>query len=90
MCAWSETIEGLYSYDKKYAEFEVDEWHDYLKRTRVKTHRLSVCIENGERFKYQDFNIYVSPYELKDWGLTYRRIALVMRCMASWAFISAT
>lgn len=25
--------------------------------------------------KYKDFNIYVSPYELNDWGLTYRRIA---------------
>ena len=70
------TIEGLYSYDKKYAEFEVDEWHDFLKKNKGEKLIVSVFVEkNGEKLKYKDFNIYVSPYELNDWGLTYRRIA---------------
>ena len=70
------TIEGLYSYGKKYAEFEVDEWHDFLKKNKGEKLIVSVFVEkNGEKLKYKDFNIYVSPYELKDWGLTYRRIA---------------
>lgn len=28
------TIEGLYSYDKKYADFDVEEWHDFLRKNK--------------------------------------------------------
>lgn len=38
------TIEGLYSYDKKYAEFEVDEWHDYLKKNKGEKLTVSVFV----------------------------------------------
>lgn len=38
------TIEGLYSYDKKYAEFEVDEWHDFLKKNKGEKLTVSVYV----------------------------------------------
>ena len=74
--AGSKTIEEISSFGKEYADFDVEEWHDFLRKNKGGKLTVSVFVlKNGERFKYQDFDIYVSPYELKDWGLTYRRIA---------------
>ena len=59
-----------------YANFDIDEWHHLLAQNRGGDLKVTVYVEkNGNWTQYQDFDIHVSPYELNDWGLTYRRIA---------------
>ena len=59
-----------------FADFDTDGWHELLKRNHDGKLTVSVCAEkNGKWKKYRDFEIYVSPYPLKEWGLTYRRVA---------------
>ncbi len=64
-------------FDMEDADVEtVDEWHDLLAQNKGGKLSVTVSVEkNGNWMQYKDFDIYVSPYELKDWGLTYRRIA---------------
>lgn len=59
-----------------YADFDVDEWHNLLAQNKGGKLSITVSAEKDDKWtQYKDFDIYVSPYELKDWGLTYRRIA---------------
>lgn len=59
-----------------YADFETIGWHELLKKNQGSKLTISVCAEkNGKWKKYRDFEIYVSPYPLEEWGLTYRRVA---------------
>ncbi|MCR5644265.1 MAG: hypothetical protein K6G32_13140 [Prevotella sp.] len=59
-----------------YADFDTDGWHELLKNNQGGKLTVSVCAEkNGKWKKYRDFEIYVSPYPLEEWGLTYRRVA---------------
>ena len=59
-----------------YADFDTDEWHELLEQNKGQDLTVTVCVKNdGQWTQYQDFNIHVSPYDLDEWGLTYRRIA---------------
>ena len=59
-----------------YANFDIDEWHHLLAQNRGGDLKVTVYVEKkGNWTQYKDFDIHVSPYELNDWGLTYRRIA---------------
>lgn len=59
-----------------HAEFDIDEWHNLLAQNKGGKLTVTVCVEqDGKWTQYKDFDIRVSPYELKEWGLTYRRIA---------------
>lgn len=59
-----------------YAKFDADEWHRLVEENQGGVLTCEVCIRNDGCWKrYKDFSIYVSPYELKDYGLTYRKIA---------------
>lgn len=59
-----------------YADFDIDEWHNLLDQNKGGKLSVTVSVEkDGKWTQYKDFDIHVSPYDLKDWGLTYRRIA---------------
>lgn len=58
------------------AAFDIGEWHRLVAANQGGRLTCTVCIKSGGRWhRYRDFSIYVSRYELKDYGLTYRRIA---------------
>lgn len=68
--------EGSVHTSGKWAKFDVDAWHKLLDQNLGGKLTVSVQAKvSGKWFKYEDFNIYVSPYPLDEWGLTYRRIA---------------
>lgn len=59
-----------------YADFDIDEWHRLLAQNKGGRLDIIVCGKrDGEWLRYKDFPMYVSQYELKDYGLTYRLIA---------------
>ena len=59
-----------------YASFAPDDWHQLVQANQGGKLTFSVCMQKeGQWTQYQDFDMYVSPYPLKDYGLTYRRIA---------------
>ena len=60
----------------EWADFDIDEWHQLTEQNTGGELTVTVCVRNDGQWKqYQDFKIYVSPYPLTDWGITYRRIA---------------
>ena len=60
----------------KYADFDIEEWHNLTQGNRGKDLTVTVCAKiNGKWLQYNDFTISVSPFPLDQWGLTYRRIA---------------
>ena len=59
----------------KWADFDIDDWHQLTEQNRGGKITFTVQVEaGGNRIQYDDFDVYVSPYSLDDWGLTYRRI----------------
>lgn len=58
-----------------WADFDIDDWQALTQQNRGGKITLTVCVEKaGQWTQYRDFDIYVSPYQLDEWGLTYRRI----------------
>jgi hypothetical protein len=58
-----------------WADFDVDEWHGLTKQNQGGKITFTVCArKDGQWTQYRDFDIFVSPYALDEWGLTYRRI----------------
>jgi hypothetical protein len=58
-----------------FVDFNINDWHQLTKQNQGGTLTVTVCVEkNGQWTQYKDFSIFVSPYSLDDWGLTYRRI----------------
>ena len=59
-----------------YADFDISDWHELTARNKDGELIFTVCVKvDGQWTQYQDFKVYVSPYSLDEWGLTYRRIA---------------
>jgi len=59
----------------KWADFDIDDWHQLTEQNRGGKITFTVQVEaGGNRIQYDDFDVFVSPYSLDDWGLTYRRI----------------
>ena len=59
-----------------YADFDIDDWHSLVARNKGGQLTFTVCSKNdGKWTRYRDFDMYVSNYDMKDYGLTYRRIA---------------
>ena len=59
----------------KWADFDIDEWHELTEQNRGGKITFTVqVVSGGNRIQYDDFDVFVSPYSLDDWGLTYRRI----------------
>ena len=59
----------------KWADFDMDEWRQLTQQNKNGLIRFTVCVEKNDQWtQYKDFNIYISNYELNDYGLTYRRI----------------
>lgn len=59
-----------------WAKFDVDDWHALVAANRGGRLTVSVVARNeGKWTAYPDFDIHVSPYDLDEWGLTYRRVA---------------
>lgn len=59
-----------------YADFDEDDWRLLTEQNRGAELVFTVCMKkDGQWLKYKDFSMYVSPYDLNDFGVTYRRIA---------------
>ena len=59
-----------------WARFDVDEWHALTTANKGGELTFTVCVkQDGKWMQYKDFKMYVSKYDLEEWGLTYRRIA---------------
>ncbi|MGN0225398.1 MAG: TolB family protein [Prevotella sp.] len=59
-----------------YADFNIDDWHAMVVRNKGGKLTFTVCTKNdGVWTRYRDFEMYVSNYDMPDYGLTYRRIA---------------
>ena len=59
-----------------WARFDVDEWHALTAANKGGDLTFTVCVKQGGNWtQYKDFKMYVSKYDLEEWGLTYRRIA---------------
>ncbi|MBR2291598.1 MAG: hypothetical protein IJ868_04715, partial [Prevotella sp.] len=59
-----------------YADFDISDWHGLTAQNKGGELTFTVCVKaDGQWKQYQDFKVYVSPYSLDEWGLTYRRIA---------------
>lgn len=59
-----------------YADFDIDEWHSLLSKNKGGKLTFSVCAKNGGKWtRYKNFTMNVSRYDMRDYGLTYRRIA---------------
>lgn len=67
---------GTLTASGKFADFDIDDWHALTKQNIGGELFFTVYTKNeGKWLKYKDFNVTVSPYELSDYGLTYRKIA---------------
>lgn len=59
-----------------YADFDIDEWHALTAQNKGGRLTLTVCArKDGKWLQYKDFDIYISPYAMDEYGVTYRRIA---------------
>ena len=59
-----------------YADFDIEDWHSLLEKNKGSKLSVTVCVEKNDIWtQYKDYDIFVSPYGLDEWGLTYRRIA---------------
>ncbi len=59
-----------------YAKFDIKDWQELIAANKGGNLVVTVCAKiNGYWKQYKDFNIFISDYELDEWGLTYRRIA---------------
>lgn len=59
-----------------WADFDVDDCHQLTEQNVGGSITFTVCTrKDGEWKQYKDFKMYVSPYRLDDYGLTYCRIA---------------
>ena len=60
----------------EWAEFDINDWHTLLEQNKDGELTVTVCVcKAGKWVQYKDFKVFVSPYALDEWGLTYRRIA---------------
>ena len=60
----------------EWADFDIDEWHQLTEQNRGGELTVTVSVrKDGKWLQYRDFKIFVSPYDLDEWGVTYRRIA---------------
>ena len=67
---------GVIHIQGDYADFDVDEWHELTLQNKGGELTFTVCTKKDGLWKqYKDFKVFVSPYSLDEWGLTYRRIA---------------
>lgn len=58
-----------------WADFDIADWQALTQQNRGGKITLTVCVEkDGQWTLYNDFDIFVSPDNLDEWGLTYRRI----------------
>lgn len=57
-------------------DFDIDDWHALTHQNKGGKLTFTVSIKNDGKWKqYKPFTMTVSPYELGEWGVTYRRIA---------------
>ena len=60
----------------KYADFDVDDWHNLISKNKGKKIKIKVTTKiNGKWHEYLPFEIHVSNYNIDEYGVTYRKIA---------------
>ena len=59
----------------RYADFDIDAWHQLLQQNRGASLTFTVCARKDGRWtRFRDFNVMVSADSLAAWGVTYRRL----------------
>ena len=67
---------GEISASGQYADFDIDDWNKLTRQNVGGTLTFSVFVkDDGNWMQYKDFVVNVSPYELEDYGVTYRKLA---------------
>lgn len=60
----------------KIMDVDIDEWHKLVEQNKGGELTFTVCVKTGGQWtQYKPFKMYVSRYDLEEWGLTYRRVA---------------
>lgn len=67
---------GGISANGEWADFDIDEWHALTAQNKGGKLSFSVAVKsNGKWTRYKEFSMTVSSQPMKDWGVTYRKIA---------------
>lgn len=67
---------GMLTASGAYADFDIDDWHELTTQNSGGELTFTVFAKTeGKWLQYKDFTVLVSPYNLEDYGLTYRKIA---------------
>ena len=70
------SISGSLETSGKYADFDIDKWHDIIRQNRGADITVTVStMRNGQWTRHLPFPIHVSQDSLADYGITYRKIA---------------
>lgn len=70
------SVSGSLEVSGKYADFDIDEWHDLTRQNRGGCLTVTVSTKrNGQWTRHLPFPIHVSQDSLADYGITYRKIA---------------
>lgn len=70
------SVSGSLEVSGKYADFDIDEWHDLTRQNRGGNLTVTVSTKrNGQWTRHLPFPIHVSQDSLADYGITYRKIA---------------
>ncbi len=70
------SISGCLETSGKYADFDIDSWHDLTRQNRGADIIVTVStMRDGQWTRHMPFPIHVSQDSLADYGITYRKIA---------------
>ena len=59
----------------QWADFDIQDWHTLTQQNKGGKISFTLCArKDGQWTQYQDFDVFVSPHPLDEWGLTYRLI----------------
>lgn len=68
--------EGSLHANGAYADFDINEWHELLRKNQGNRLVVTVCAEkDGQWTQFRDFSIDISRESLEEWGVTYRLVA---------------
>ena len=70
------SISGEMTAKGEWADFDIKQWHRLTEANKGGKLYFTVAAQDGDRWlQFKDFIVYVSNYELEDYGITYRKLA---------------
>lgn len=70
------SVDGELHVNGSFADFDIEDWQELTRKNMGGKLTFTVCAKMADGWlQYRDFDVYVSPYEFTDYGLTYRKLA---------------